>query len=298
VLRHEPRSDEGEHLRPRPEPEAPAPPVASVLALQRTAGNQAVARLAARRRLQRMIVVGDATADIGRLVAVHNLHARFPGHAVEYLANADLASMKPGETLYISAHGSPDTVGHLDPVAFAKLLLQQGLRDGTAIDLKACSSAVPSDSFVEKLEHAILEESGGLVWVQILGYTGTHAITREGGSIAKDAGKNVGALKAEYQAILARHKSELDAAKIYDQQAVQQGKSLEERATHVAQLTSSLFDELYAYNPKVAQSSDTATGTSRILSELDPLFAKGDLLDLIRLRESRLWSQKPASYIA
>lgn len=279
---------------------APLSPRA-LLGVQRTAGNAVASQLAGGRRpaVQRLIVIGDDHADVGRLVAVHNLEVRFPGHGIVYLRDADLAGMRPGEVLYISAHGSPTSVGGESPEDFAQLLLDRGLKDGTVIDLKACNSAVPSDSYVQKLERAILELSDGLVWVKIQGYTGVHTITKEGGSLAKDSKKNVGPLKQEYTSIVSKYATTLNDAKEYAEEAESNGIPLNVIAENVARMTSALFEELYAHNPKVAKRPDEATGMSRVLADLDPFWAKDDtLLKLIDLRERTLWSKKPASYFA
>lgn len=255
-----------------------------LLGLQRTAGNAVVVRLmrtstskipsielkrsqTARYSVpsvQRLIVIGDPKADVGRFVAVHNIQARVPGHSIVYLKDADLAAMKPGEVLYISAHGSPDAVGHLDPDLLAQTLLTKGLKDGTFIDLKSCNTAVPSNSYVEKLERSILQRSGGTVWVNIQGYTGTHVITKEGASLTKDSSKNVGKAKDEYDDIIRAHSSTLQAAKLYVERAEKLGTPLEDIAKEVVARTAPLFDALYKHNPKVAKRSEEATGFSRV----------------------------------
>lgn len=303
-----------------------------LLSLQRIVGNQAIAQAlgqrsapdrtpseAARagshvtgRSVQRLIIVGDPDPSPGRMVAVHNLQLRFPGQKIVSLADADLGDLGSGEMLFISAHGSPDSVGGLSPQALAAELLARGLKTGTSIDLKSCSTAVPSDSYVAKLEAEIRNLSNDTVIVLIQGYTSTHVITEEGGSMAKDPAVNVGALKQEYNDIFASHKSEWDQATKYIKKATAQNVPLEEIARNVAIMTRAVFQELYAHNPKVAKPDTEARGTSSwralyahldefiaaSLRSMDPLWGDELVLKLIRAREHARWSTTTASYIA
>jgi hypothetical protein len=268
--------------------------------------------------VQRLIVIGDPHPSPGRMVAVHNLQLRFPGQEIVYLNDADLSGIGPGELLYISAHGSPNSVGGLSPAALATKLLDAGLKTGTSIDLKSCSTAVPSDSYVEKLEAEIRSQSmirspsNEPVIVLIQGYTATHVITAEGGSLAKDPGLNVGTRKQEYLDIIATHKREWDEATTYIDEATKRGEPLEEIARTVAAMTTDMFKALYAHNETVAKPDDRARGTSSVaamrrhldtfiaasLRSMDPLWGDELVLRLIREREHARWSNRPASYFA
>jgi hypothetical protein len=304
-----------------------------VLSMQRTIGNHAVARLlaaaqvvgdnhrtvepsstgkAARERVQRLIVIGDSDPSPGRMVAVHNLKLRFPGQKIVNLNAVDLGELGSGEMLYISAHGSPDRVGDLDPAGLAALLLDRGLKTGTSIDLKSCSTAVLGDSYVQKLEAQIRSQSGGKVIVLIQGYTSTHVITAEGGSKAKDPTLNQGARRQEYLAIFAAHKAEWEAAEDYIDDATRRGDPLEDIARKVAAMTKDMFQELYAHNETVAKDDAQAKGTSSVaalrlylnefiaasLRSMDPLWGDELVLDLIREQERAKWGGTPASYMA
>lgn len=220
--------------------------------------------------------------------------------------------MSPGEVLYISAHGSPNSVGHMDAATLAGELLNRGLKTGTKIDLKACSSAVPNNSYVEDLEDEVRQQSGGQVIVLIEGYTGTHVIREDGGSGAKDPLLNRPMKQQEYRNILTRHQTELNEAKAYAALAQNQGVPLDEIARKVALITKELFDELYSFNETVLKSDDQAKGTSspqalslnlnayvsNNLRSTDPVWGDDLVLDLIRQQEKAKWEGKPATYFA
>lgn len=262
--------------------------------------------------IQRLIVIGDQSADVGRFVAVHNIQLRFPGHEITYLHNADLTNMSPGEVLYISAHGNPNIVGRMDAATLAHELLSRGLKTGTKIDLKACNSAVANNSYVEDLEAEVRQQSGGQVIILVEGYTGTHVILEDGGSGAKNPQLNTLQKQQEYKEILVRHKVELDEAKTYAALAQSQGVPLSEIAGKVAAITKELFDELYSFNETVLKSYDQARGTSSAqalsvnlntyisnnLRSTDPIWGDDLVLDLIRRQEALKWKNKPATYFA
>ena len=220
--------------------------------------------------------------------------------------------MSAGEVLYISAHGNPQEVGGLSTTALATELLNRGLKTGTKIDLKACSTAIPSDSYVEELEREIRRLSANRVIVLIEGYTDTHVIREEGDSAAKDPAKNTVVEQSTYNKIISDHDAELLEAKNYIAKAEREGEPLEEIARKVAAITKELFQALYAFNETVVKSDADAKGTSSDtalrmnlnryiaanLRSMDPLWGDDLVLRLIYEQERREWSKKPASYIA
>jgi len=223
-----------------------------------------------------------------------------------YLKDADLSQMAFGETLFVSAHGSPTGVGRMTANAFAAELLRRGLQTGTRIDLRACSSGVFTQgygTFTEQLASEIESQSGGRVVVFVEGYTGTGVIQEQGSYRAKDSTLNAGELRKEYLSIVSdAQKTEWPAAQKYLLEALSQGKKLSEIAPKVKQMTTASFSKLYAHNLKVLKSLDsgkTSSSLAHYLGEMDPQWAgSDDMLDRIRADEQRRWANKPASYIA
>lgn len=240
------------------------------------------------------------------MVAVANMMERYHDNDPCYLKDADFSQMAFGETLFVSAHGSPTGVGRMSASAFAAELLRRGLQTGTRIDLRACSSGVFTQgygTFTETLASEIQSQSGGRVVVFVEGYTGTGVIQEHGAYRAKDSTRNVDELKKGYDAIVSdAQKTEWPAAKKYILEALAQGKELSEIAPRVKQMTTASFSKLYAHNLKVLKGIDSGkTSSSPVdyLREMDPDWATSDdMLDRIRADEQRRWANNPASYIA
>jgi hypothetical protein len=255
-----------------------------------------------------MIVVADPpSADVGRMVAVANMMERYQDNDPCYLQHADFSQMDFGETLFISAHGSGVQVGRRTATDFADELLSRGLKSGTRIDLRSCSSGIfveaYGQSFTEQLAHEIKERSKGRVVVFVEGYTGTGVIQEHGAYRAKDSTLNVGELKQEYQSIIDEaQKGEWPAAKKYINTALVQGTELSKIAVNVKEMTKDSFSKLYAHNLKVLKSINsgkTSSSLSEYLREMDPQWATSeDMLMRIRAEESSRWANTTASYIA
>jgi hypothetical protein len=223
-----------------------------------------------------MICVADRKADIGRLVVINNMMKVFPTHEVVYLSQADLSRMSvPKEWLYILAHGSPDSVGKkpnandgYSPSELARVLIKHGLQNRTKIEVRACSSGVPSSvtsvTYVTALVEQIRLQSNAKVIVYAQGYSGTGVIQQDGTYLAKDDILNNPAKQKQYRDIIDAGKSEIDAANLYIDHAMQQGTSLKDMAQVVAQMTKGTFAKLYEHNLTVTKNPEKSLDSSSL----------------------------------
>lgn len=255
-----------------------------------------------------MICIADATADIGRYVVINNMMMLFPSHEVAYLKAANFKAMAvPKEWLYLLAHGSPETVGHIKPDRLAHKLLKRGLQTGTRIEVRACHSGVPSalthKTYVDALVQQISAQSQGKVVVYAQGYTGTGVVQSDGTYLAKDEIKNDPLKKTAYKQILdsVDAQSEIAKAELFIQNALQSQMSLKDIARGVAQLTQKTFALLYKHNLTVTKLPEPSLASSSLeayLSALDPSWLQPgkdgwtlDILEGVRWQAVYEWSQ-------
>ena len=93
--------------------------------------------------IQRLIVVDD-DLDTSRLMAAVDIYNKWKKKGrperISTIHNADLAKLRPGEKLYLVAHGDPETHGDRSATELAALLESLGLRRGPVVKLISCNT--------------------------------------------------------------------------------------------------------------------------------------------------------------
>jgi hypothetical protein len=140
-------------------------------------------------RRRAVICVVTAPIDLANYIDIWNLRRRHPGESVCHIKWGDLSVVKPTETLYLLAHGSPDAIENHGPDDLAKLLVAKGLKKPIKkIKLLVCASGIVGRSggpYCQRLADALVKRGGPATVV--IGMDGETAVTdATGTTYAKD----------------------------------------------------------------------------------------------------------------
>jgi hypothetical protein len=164
-----------------------------------------------------MILLLAKEIDLGRYLEVSNIVNRFR-YRLEMVTHidwptTDLSTLKPGETLYISAHGSHNDVEDRTPDVLAKDLIGKGLKDGVSfkkIKLMSCGSGITSKisaPYCQRLAEE-LSKNGGPKNAVVVGFDGATTVCDSDGKIyAKNTPQSEYTNWSEF---LAKHKKNFD----------------------------------------------------------------------------------------
>jgi hypothetical protein len=221
-----------------------------------------------------MICVMETPIDVAIWVALGNLiknqkgfRATQPAVGALTWTGQFLASMVPGEKLYLLGHGGTIKIGGLFPAVLAGKLLAAGLPAHIShIKVSACESGKGIDPPCKQLMEELIKQSTqaatgpvtgvgpapAMVKLPVVGFKGLVVTTELGKTRAKDDGKRA-QRKQEYDAIfdapmklkLGQWEAKAKSLKTDTEQ------DLIDNAEIMRVATEELFKQLHAFNPSV-----------------------------------------------
>lgn len=216
-----------------------------------------------------MLCILKTPIDLAMWVKLDNLIANKKGArngkvVVELLAKADFSSMLPDEKLVLVSHGNETKFGGLDVAALAKELVTRKLRgDVSSIKLSGCKSG--SDAvgtpYCNSLSRAIYDSTKHLkppLTIKVTGFVNS-AVTFPDGRVRAKIPGTTPKTGPTYDEIIDKYKLSGDR-KTWDDLAAKLPFDTEahiiESAQLIAQLSRSMFDELYALNNQITYGKD------------------------------------------
>ena len=234
-----------------------------------------------------MLCIVDRQIDVTMFVKIHNLIQNRKGErngqtVIEFLDQAALANMVPGEKLHVVGHGGGDSMGSgthkYNAIQLSKTLVDRGLRgDIDSIKLSGCLTGADyynGKTFTSRYCQVVADEIYRLtkdtkpIRLMVTGFTFI-AVTDKSGTVrAKDP-----ALRAQfgqgYTDIMNKYKVERD---VWDNVAATSLPTntgqFKTCAAHIASISSKMFEELYKYNPSVIKGKEDSKYRGLALADL------------------------------